>query len=109
MAEQPQANALASVFPTPPPFWKSFTPENTSRIEELRAAQAGPGYMPVNPATALPIRLLDLPAELRVFQPPEPPSDGIYRCFGDTYKVRMPSNCTWMEYGSISESKRLMR
>jgi len=104
MAEQPQANALASVFPTPPPFWKSFTPENTSRIEKLRAAQAGPDYTPIDPATALPIRLLGLPTELRVFQPPEPPSDGIYRCFGDTYKVRVLSNCIGMKGRPILEN-----
>jgi mediator of RNA polymerase II transcription subunit 7 len=89
MAEQPQANALASLFPTPPPFWQSFTTENTARIEELRAAQGGSKYTPNDPATLLPIRLLELPAELRLLQPPEPPKDGVYRCFGDTYNVRM--------------------
>jgi mediator of RNA polymerase II transcription subunit 7 len=87
MAEQPQANALASLFPTPPPFWQSFTTEKTTRIDELRAAQAGPDYAPNDPATSLPIRLLELPAELRLLQPPEPPKDGVYRCFGDTYNV----------------------
>lgn len=88
MAEQPQANALASLFPTPPPFWQSFTTENTTRIGDLRAAQAGPDYVPDDPANSLPIRLLELPAELRLLQPPEPPKDGVYRCFGDTYNVR---------------------
>lgn len=89
MAEQPQANALASLFPTPPPFWQSFTTENTTQIEELRAEHAGPNYTPNDPATSLPIRLLDLPPELRLLQPPEPPKDGVYRCFGDTYNVRI--------------------
>jgi mediator of RNA polymerase II transcription subunit 7 len=88
MAEQPQANALASAFPTPPPFWQHFTPENISRIEELRAAQSGPEAKPVDPADGLPLRILDLPPELRWLQPPEPPSNGIYRCFGDTFNVR---------------------
>jgi mediator of RNA polymerase II transcription subunit 7 len=97
MSDQPQANALASAFPTPPPFWQSFTPENTFRIEELRVAHAGPDYKATDPATTLPIRLLDLPAELRLLQPPEPPSDGTYRCFGDTYNVRTPSNRTASE------------
>lgn len=89
MTEQPQANALASLFPTPPPFWQSFTAKNIARIEELRAAQAGPEHTSHATATSLPIRLLELPAELRLLQPPEPPKDGIYRCFGDTYNVRI--------------------
>ena len=88
MAEQPQANALASAFPTPPPFWQHFTPENISRIEALRAAESDPEAKPVDPADGLPLRILDLPPELRWLQPPEPPSNGIYRCFGDTFNVR---------------------
>jgi mediator of RNA polymerase II transcription subunit 7 len=95
MAEQPQTNALASLFPTPPPFWQSFTTENTNQIEELHAAQGGADYVPNDPATSIPIRLLDLPSELRLLQPPEPPKDGVYRCFGDTYKV-----CTFSERAS---------
>ena len=92
MEEQPQANALASAFPTPPPFWQNFTPENISRINELREAQGGPESKPSDPKTKVPepipqIRLLDLPAELRCLQPPEPPLDGRYRCFGDIYNV----------------------
>lgn len=85
MADQPQAHT--STFPTPPQFFQNFTAENISRIEELRAAQAGPDYSPIDPATALPIRLLDLPPELRFLQPPEPPADGIYRCFGEIHNV----------------------
>jgi mediator of RNA polymerase II transcription subunit 7 len=92
MTEQPQANALASLFPTPPPFWQSFTTENIAQIEDLRAAQAGREYAPHDPANSLPISLLDLPAELRLLQPPEPPKDGIYRCFGDTYNVCIQLN-----------------
>lgn len=83
MAEQHQANPLASAFPTPPPFWQNFTPENIARIAELREAQSSPSD------PALPIRLLDLPPELRCLQPPEPPADGRYRCFGDIYNVRL--------------------
>jgi mediator of RNA polymerase II transcription subunit 7 len=87
MAEQPQPNALAAAFPTPPPFWQHFTPENLDRITELRVVQVGPASKSLDPATALPIRLLDLPPELRFLQPPEPPADGVYRVFGDVYNV----------------------
>lgn len=94
MEEQPQANALASAFPTPPPFWQNFTPENIARIDELRATKlalesSDPDAKVAESAN--PIRLLDLPSELRCLQPPEPPLDGRYRCFGDIYNVRTPT------------------
>jgi mediator of RNA polymerase II transcription subunit 7 len=91
MEEQQQQNALAAAFPAPPPFWQSFTPENVSAISSLRTAQSQLSFaskFEPDPATELPIRLLDLPAELRSLQPPEPPVEGIYRCFGDQYNVR---------------------
>lgn len=87
MAEQQEPQALAAAFPAPPPFWQEFTPENISRISELRTAESKSAATP-DPATELPIRLLDLPAELRCLQPPDPPAEGIYRCFGDVYNVR---------------------
>jgi mediator of RNA polymerase II transcription subunit 7 len=87
MEEQQQQNVLAAAFPAPPPFWQNFTPENLNRISELRAVQSQAFAKP-DLATELPIRLLDLPAELRCLQPPEPPAEGIYRCFGDLYNVR---------------------
>jgi mediator of RNA polymerase II transcription subunit 7 len=85
--QQQQQNVLAAAFPAPPPFWQNFTPENLTCISELRASQSQTSAKS-DPATELPIRLLDLPAELRCLQPPEPPADGIYRCFGDLYNVR---------------------
>jgi len=86
MAEQQQANALAAAFPSPPPFWQHFTPENLSRIAALRAASTpdGKGGALLDAARA---RLLDLPPELRFLQPPEPPAEGVYRCFGDIYNL----------------------
>jgi len=91
MEEQQQQNVLAAAFPAPPPFWQSFTPENLSAISSLRAVQSQTSSLKtqLDPATDLPIRLLDLPAELRCLQPPEPPVEGIYRCFGDLYNVRI--------------------
>ncbi len=93
MEEQQQQNVLAAAFPAPPPFWQSFTPENISVISSLRTAQsqsASSSKTEPDYAAELPIRLLDLPAELRWLQPPEPPAEGIYRCFGDLYNVSIP-------------------
>jgi mediator of RNA polymerase II transcription subunit 7 len=94
MADQAPAAALAAAFPTPPPFYKHFTPENIERIRELRAAHhksdASHDQETVTDASktnAPIIRLLDLPAELRYLQPPEPPANGLYKSFGDPYNV----------------------
>jgi len=88
MEDQQQApTSLATAFPSPPPFWKSFTPSNTSRIASLRAAELSFSRQPQDPAKEVPVRILDLPAELRNLQPPEPPADGVYRCFGDLFRV----------------------
>jgi len=87
MDEQPPPNLLAAAFPSPPPFWQNFTPENLNRISQLRATQSQE-TITSGPAPASPLKLLDLPTELRWLQPPEPPAEGVYRCFGDVYNVR---------------------
>ncbi|TVY51556.1 Mediator of RNA polymerase II transcription subunit 7 [Lachnellula cervina] len=79
-------NPLAAAFPAPPPFWQSFTPENIERISKLRASQ-NPTKREEN---GLPPRILDLPPELRFLQPPEPPEEGVYRCFGDVFNLKDP-------------------
>lgn len=95
MADQPPPNALAAAFPSPPPFYQHFTPENIQRIATLRAAQeaessslsSDPKVSKPDDVTKAPLRLLDLPPELRFLQPPEPPANGIYRSFGDVFNV----------------------
>ncbi|CAL3969573.1 unnamed protein product [Diplocarpon coronariae] len=90
MDEQQQPSSLATAFPHPPPFWRSFSPENLSQICALRAAQAGSSSKDHDASKSLPPRLLDLPPELRNLQPPEPPADGHYRCFGDPFWLDAP-------------------
>ncbi|KAK0120318.1 Mediator of RNA polymerase II transcription subunit 7 [Cadophora gregata] len=92
MEEQQQqpASSLATAFPSPPPFWKSFTPENTAQIATLRSAELSYPRQAQDPAKQVPVRILDLPAELRDLQPPEPPADGVYRCFGDLFRLDEP-------------------
>jgi mediator of RNA polymerase II transcription subunit 7 len=87
--QQQQQPSLAAGYPAPPPFWQSFTTENLERVSSLRAAQ--PSSSSLDSATALPIRILDLPPELRYLQPPEPPTEGAFRVFGDRYLVRSSS------------------
>src|SRR4051812_2476891 len=88
MEDQQQPNPLASAFPNPPPFWQNFTPENLSRISEIRAQEHGTGSKSHDHSKELPARLLNLPPELRFLQPPPPLTEGIYRVFGDHYDVR---------------------
>lgn len=87
MAEQQPANALGATFPAPPPFFQHFTPGNLERIAELRSAAEAESKKDHSSADAVPIRLLDLPAELRFLQPPQPPADGTWNCFGGRYFV----------------------
>jgi mediator of RNA polymerase II transcription subunit 7 len=101
MTEQQPSNALAAAFPSPPPFYQHFTPDNLERIAALHAAQRAQSantssdtqttlgeVSAANPA----LRILDLPPELRYLQPPEPPAEGVYRSFGDVFNVSNPLN-----------------
>jgi len=82
MADLPPPT-LTILYPPPPPFYKEFTTEKIAQIEELRSAEAAAGINTKHdPAISIPARLLHLPPELRCLQPPEPPADGLYRCFG---------------------------
>lgn len=87
MEEQSQTNAIAASLPEPPPFYHYFTPPNIERINSLCTSQKEKkdAHACNNP----PLRLPDLPPELRFLQPPEPPTElkGNFRCFGDVYYV----------------------
>lgn len=75
MAEQPQAGAISATFPAPPPFYKSFTTENLTRLEEIRASTTSSGNADP-PARSPPAPdLTALPPELRYLIPPVPPKD----------------------------------
>ncbi|KAI1648991.1 MED7-domain-containing protein [Daldinia loculata] len=83
MEEEDQV-LVSSTWPPPPPFWRDFTPENLTRINELRKQEAEKeGLDDVSK-----VRLQGLPRELRNLQPPPEPTDGVWRVFGDTYKLK---------------------
>ncbi|KAI1101767.1 MED7-domain-containing protein [Jackrogersella minutella] len=81
--EEEQPQQVSSTWPPPPPFWRDFTPENVARINELRKQQAE--IEGVEDSSK--IRLQDPPRELRNLQPPLEPADGVWRVFGDTYRL----------------------
>ena len=83
MAEQPQPATISAAFPAPPPFYKSFTPQN---LERLQAHLKSTGQ-PTQPPTASTPDVLSLPAELRNLIPPPPPAEGKYRSFGTLHQV----------------------
>ncbi|KAI0026029.1 mediator complex, subunit Med7 [Xylariomycetidae sp. FL0641] len=80
--EEEQAQ-VSSTWPPPPPFWKSFTPENIARIEDLRRETASREGLD-DPSKA---RIEGLPAPLRHLQPPLEPEDGKWRLFGSPYQL----------------------
>jgi mediator of RNA polymerase II transcription subunit 7 len=82
MADQQQGNALASAFPSPPPFYQHFTEENLARVAVLRAGKDSDSSQKDGSLTKV-----DLPTELQYLQPPDPPAEGTYRSFGDLYNV----------------------
>jgi len=86
--QQQQPGAISAAFPAPPPFYKHFTEQNLSRLRELQQQQAQPDPPTADPTAASPPpKPLDLPLELRFLTPPDPPSSGIYRSFGDSYNA----------------------
>ncbi|KAI0836286.1 MED7-domain-containing protein [Hypoxylon sp. FL0890] len=81
--EEEQPQQVSSTWPPPPPFWRDFTPENLARIDELRKQEAERQGI----EDASKVRLEGLPRELRNLQPPLEPADGVWRVFGDTYRL----------------------
>ena len=64
---------MLAPFPTPPPFWQSFTKPNIAKLRQLRkgaapATEDGNGEQQIRPD------ILALPTELRYLVPPAPPS-----------------------------------
>ncbi|KAF2136333.1 uncharacterized protein K452DRAFT_237669 [Aplosporella prunicola CBS 121167] len=93
MADENQDNILSATFPAPPPFYKHFTPENRARLKELQDAAKAKGTSAGEESQQSEgdaIKLPDLPAELRYLVPPEPPTSGKYRSFGDHYDINEP-------------------
>ena len=86
---QQQAQPIQTAFPLPPPFYKSFTPENLAELRQLQESKReGQEETPSSslPATDPPAQ--DLPDHLINLLPPQPPQSGPYRCFTDPYFVR---------------------
>lgn len=87
MADQPQPGTISAAFPSPPPFYNSFTPHN---LESLQAhlESSGQSISPATQPTTAPIPdILSLPPELRNLIPPPPPAEGKYRSFGTLHEV----------------------
>lgn len=87
MADQPQPGTISAAFPAPPPFYKSFTPQNLERLQE-HLESLGQSTSPATQPTTAPIPdLLSLPPEIRNLIPPPPPAAGKYRSFGTLHEV----------------------
>ncbi len=106
MADQPPPAAISSVYPAPPPFYKSFTAENLAAqktyLETINQPASGP-----LPTPASGLDLLSLPPELRNLFPPAPPPDGKYRSFGVEYDVSAANSSCLVN--NLSLTKRTLR
>jgi mediator of RNA polymerase II transcription subunit 7 len=88
MAEEEQQE-FHSMFPQPPPFWKSFTTENLERLAQLKKDAADATGDSTQSPQLNASQLLELPSELRYLIPPEPPADDEeYRVFNSSTKAR---------------------
>ncbi|KAI9681783.1 MAG: Mediator of RNA polymerase II transcription subunit 7 [Trizodia sp. TS-e1964] len=79
-------------FPSPPPFYKYFTDENVALLKTLKDSHSAQTTRdPAGGDAVAQLRSLkennDLPPDLQFLIPPDPPSTGTYRSFGDTYFV----------------------
>ncbi|GAB7338103.1 hypothetical protein MBLNU457_4465t1 [Dothideomycetes sp. NU457] len=85
MADQGQPRVLAAAFPTPPPYYKSFTKENVQRLRKLQKESGASSEI---------FDIIDrqsLPQALRNLVPPEPPADGRFKSFGVQYDLNEPT------------------
>lgn len=81
MADQAQGSAISAAFPSPPPFYKHFTPENLKRLREIQNSAISTEEFSIGEVPKPPSLDVDaLPLELRYLIPPPPPT-GQYRSF----------------------------
>lgn len=82
--EEPSQKAIASQFPNPPPFWRSFTADNVARMDDIRTARAEKDGATLKD---LPPRVSDIPEDLINLQPPAEPQTGTWKVLGGQYSV----------------------
>jgi len=89
MAVERQTAGITAAFPAPPPFYRHFTEENLARFAELQGDAATTLSKTDGESQKL-TSVLNLPPELRFLQPPSPPPNGRYRCFGEDHEISGP-------------------
>ena len=87
MADQAQQGTISAAFPAPPPFYKSFTLQNLSRLQEHLESSGQSSSSATQPTIASLPGVLTLPPEIRNLIPPPPPAEGKYRSFGTLHQV----------------------
>lgn len=77
---------LAAAYPAPPFFYRQFTAQHVARLKEFQCefATSEDSALEQEPK-------LDIPADLQCLIPPEPPTDGKFRCFGGALEVCSPT------------------
>lgn len=115
MAAEAPAGAISAAFPAPPPFYKSFTPENLEHLHRLidPSSQSSADTLQTTETSITSIaESIRLPAELHHLDPPKPPSDGKYRSFGvlhDTCPTKSTPQKIPTRENLLNLTDRLMR
>ncbi|KAK0629314.1 MED7 protein-domain-containing protein [Bombardia bombarda] len=77
--EDGEGKTNAAMMPDPPPFWKSFTPDNLARFDTLKQEFADQHGADIDTI----VRIPDISEDLVYLQPPAEPIDSKYRLFDE--------------------------
>lgn len=88
MAEEGLPGVHCNQFPTPPPFWRHFTPSNVARLQQIHASHDTTQDTGDFGGISQDLKPEDVPEGLRLLVPPHLPDSGQYESFGEKHKVR---------------------
>ncbi|KAK3990844.1 mediator of RNA polymerase II transcription subunit 7 [Cladorrhinum sp. PSN332] len=81
--EEDDSGRVVSTWPDPPPFWKSFTPENIERYDTLKEDYVKQQELDEDTISNTVIRVPDIPPDLVNLRPPAEPIDWKWNVFSE--------------------------